>query len=95
MKARIYFESHITVDAGEDWDHFVTTVPSVFRCSRFDDDLVDNYNGKWFCSSRSDDYFVITNHIRNTLDILKEAGYNVIRWKIEDTLLDSKYGSVL
>lgn len=33
--------------------------------------------------------------LSDTINTITESGYNVIRWKIEDTLLDSKHGDVL
>ncbi len=93
--ARLYYEAHITVDAGDDWQHFIETVPSSYRCSKFDEDQVDNYHGKWFCSARGTALEDFKGDLSETINTLTENGYNVIRWKIEDTLLDSKHGDVL
>lgn len=96
-KAKLYFEAHITVDqkADEFWTEFVNIYPSYFRHSKFDVDDVDNYHGKWFMSARSEELESMKELIKNAIDILNTFGYNVVRWKIEDTLLDSKYGDIL
>lgn len=95
--AKLYFEAHITVDSKEDakWDEFVNIFPSDFRHSKFDVDDVDNYHGKWFMSARAQELSGMKRLIKSAIDNLTDSNYNVIRWKIEDTLLDSKYGDTL
>lgn len=95
--ARLYYEAHVTVDSkpNEYWNEFTNILPSYFRHSKFDEDNVDNYHGKWFMSARSPDLEGIKNIIRNSISVLESLNYNVIRWKIEDTVLDSKYGDSL
>lgn len=93
-KAKYYFEAHITVDQKENefWSEFINICPSYFKHSKFDVDDVDNYHGKWFMSARSEELENIKLLVKSTIDILNNFGYNVVRWKIEDTLFDSKYG---
>lgn len=96
QKAKLYYEAHITCDSGNDFDEFTTIAKyNGWRSSRFDEDNVDFYNGKWFLSYRETDLKTMKSSIKLIINELKQAGYSVIRWKIEDTLFDSKYGDVL
>lgn len=97
MKARLYFESHITVeDDGGVFDTFAAWARGRdWRASRFSEDEVDDYNGKWFMSARGTDLEATKTHSKETLMGLYDAGYTVLRWKVEDTLLDSKHGDTL
>jgi len=92
-----YFESHITVDSKDDseWQRFTSIMPDVFRASKFDEDNVDHYHGKWFMSCRDTSLSGIKSSIKQAIDTLHGMSYNVVRWKIEDTILDSKYGDSL
>lgn len=91
--SRLYYEAHITVDSKDDskWNQFVGLLPKKFRCSKFDEDMVDHYNGKWFTSARNTRLEDIKADIKKAIAVLKSNDYNVIRWKIEDTILDSKF----
>ena len=101
--SRLYYEAHITIRADEEipyvsdeWDYFKTVLDSdVWKCSRFDEDDGDNYKDMWFCSTRHANWEKITEITKNALNILKDNDYDIIRWKIEDTILDSKYGDKL
>jgi hypothetical protein len=97
MKAKYYFEAHITVDAKEpeQWEEFTNIQPYSFKHSKFDVDEVDSYHGKWFMSARNEYLDELKLDMSLAMIKLKNAGYNVIRWKIEDTLFDSKYGDVI
>ena len=90
----LYYEAHITVEAGLDcyWTDFTNLFPGTFKCSKFDEDQVDDYNGKWFMSARDTDLDSIILTIRMAVERLEHLGFSVLRWKIEDTVLDSKYG---
>ena len=100
-EARLYFEAHITVDRPEFtgdlyWDRFKRIGEKFdWKCSKFDQDDVDGYHDKWFMSARDTDYEKLKSRMRTTIQTLTDFWFNVIRWKIEDTLLDSKYGDTL
>jgi hypothetical protein len=92
-ESRLYYESHVTVEAGEYWDQFAAMVRELdWRASKFDEDEVDDMSGKWFISARGRDLSEVKWRMGQILDILEELGYEVLRWKIEDTVLDSKHG---
>jgi len=98
-EARLYFEAHITTEIrnngdDDDWTTFKAISP-YWKCSKFDQDDVDGYHNKWFMSTRHTDLDKLKARIRHTLDMLETFEFNVVRWKIEDTLLDSKYGDTL
>lgn len=97
-KARLYFESHITIDRPEtnDWNLFKWIgLKYDWKCSKFDQDDVDGYHDKWFMSARDTDLETLKNRIKTTINSLTDKSFNVIRWKIEDTVLDSKHGDEL
>lgn len=98
LKSRLYFEAHITIEAEDDHQDFLdfkTAVGEDWKVSRFDEDEVDGYNGKWFASARHDSFREISNMIRTALDRLYEDEFIVIRAKVENTLRDTKYGDVM
>lgn len=95
MKARLYFEAHLTVEAQEDPAEFYRMKdllgPS-WKVSRFDEDEVDGYDGKWFASARGEVLSPVENLVANGALTLQSHGFTVMRAKIEDTLLDTKHG---
>lgn len=97
-RARLYYEAHITVEAGTDdqWGSFSQAARRVgWRASKFDEDEVDDMSGKWFLSRRHELLDVIEQTIVGTVRAIEDLGMIVIRYKIEDTLLDSKHGDKL
>jgi hypothetical protein len=99
MKPRLYLEMHITIEstrcpitfeelrewAGEEW-----------KVSKFDEDDVDGFTGKWFMSARDECCLAgAQREMRRALTELRHFGITVLRYKIEDTLLDSKHGDTL
>lgn len=98
-----YFEAHITFqpDISEmyrekaSYELFAETMSELgWRASKFEHDDVDGIAGKWFVSFRSEHYSVIENEVRGMINGLSANG-TVERYKIEETLLDSKCGDVL
>lgn len=91
-----YFEAHITVEAGDDWDKFAENVRlNGWRASKFDEDEVDDMSGKWFMSMRSNSLAGIMRAMKNAIVGIEGLRYKVLRYKIEDTILDSKLGDSL
>jgi len=98
MQARLYYEAHITVEPkpNETFEEFSAAFSSRFwRGSTFAEDEVDRIKGKWFLSGKDQDLAIIRGHTRVAVGILARDGYTVLRYKIEDAILDSKYGDVL
>jgi hypothetical protein len=96
MAARLYYELHITCEAGEDFELFRRIANHLdWRASRFSEDDVDDYHGKWFMSARV--HLMMAAHalLEITMQSLSAAGITVIRWKVEDTLFDSKHGDTI
>lgn len=95
-KSRLYYELHLTLEAGDDFNNFLKICQSVdWRGSRFDQDEVDAYHGKWFASQRCEYEDDIKLLLKDAILTFEKEGYSVIRWKAEDTLFDSKYGDSL
>lgn len=100
ITTRLYYEAHVTFEASsdDDWDGFATVVKELgWRASRFSDDDVDHYEGKWFISARHSQLDAIAESLRVVIKDLRSEGFNltVVRYKLEETLLDSKYGDTL
>lgn len=98
MQSARYYEAHITVQAAEEvqWDHFAATARKYgWKASKFDEDEVDDMSGMWFLSARHPSYEFIASDIVDQIHLLNLTGFIVLRYKIEDTLLDSKLGDTL
>ena len=78
---------------GQQWSQFSTAARMRdWKASRFDIDEVDSYDGAWFLSARDTDRAKIAERILTMIQKLDFLDYEVIRWKIEDTVVDSKHG---
>jgi hypothetical protein len=93
MMTRLYYEAHITVAAATDFARFADVSRHMgWRASKFDEDEVDDMSGYWFLSFRDPNLTVAKRHVHEELRFLREQGFKPVRWKIEDTVLDSKHG---
>lgn len=109
MRSRLYLEAHITVKPPTlaeyeaapkggvyDFEEFANVVSLLgWRASMFAADEVDGITGKWFASSRAERLTTIAYSVLAAVSKLEEIGLVVERWKIEDTLFDSKQGDAL
>lgn len=90
---RLYYEAHITVSPSADFDAFCNwTEERDLKASKFDVDMVDDHHGAWFLSARGENKAFLLGSLIGAVNELKRIGYDVLRWKIEDTVWDSKYG---
>lgn len=91
------YEAHITVEARDGlWGIFQETGRlKDFKTSRFDIDEVDNMDGKWFMTAGRDNLDDLKLAVRVMLMALSFMNYSVVRFKIEETLLDSKDGATI
>ncbi len=97
---RLYYEAHITVRPPMfgtiNWTWFSSFAErNQFKASRFDVDEVDQYDGCWFLSARDTNLQALKEKIKIANHSLIDSSFKPVRWKIEDTLLDSKYGDTL
>lgn len=98
MRSDRYYEAHVTVEAGPQvlWDAFAGKARAMgWRASRFDEDEVDDMSGKWFLSFRHEQRLEIIHEVGRMVGVMSSLGHEVLRWKIEDTVLDSKLGDTL
>jgi hypothetical protein len=89
------YEAHITVQpsAEHSYAEFAAALRELgWKPSMFEHDEVDDIAGKWFVSYASDDRDEIINEVKGMIHGLSCAGEEVLRWKIEQTLFDSKAG---
>jgi len=96
MKARYYFEAHITVEPE------IHTRTLQFRkiCEfsgwhvssflMFNEKVANDKKPKMFCSWRGTEYAVAVQAVIDMVGLLRNRNFNVLRYKIEDTLIDSK-----
>ena len=92
-----YFEAHVTVEPIQgimrDYDAFAEYCRKIgWRASRFEHDDVDEIAGKWFMSTRHPSH---SQTVQMVQGVLNNAPGHILRYKIEETLLDSKCGDRL
>lgn len=104
MKSALYYECHITIDPpiGETNFQQFGQICGVegFRVAKL---LMRKENGSAgvvshddsFCTTRGVLYEDVVCRMNNLICRLKDFGFNVRRYKIEDTLLDSNRGDEL
>jgi len=98
-QSRLYYEAHITLTPLEEHQQKLLTVllaygGGVWRQSTFVMET-DGPTPAAFLSSRSASLIIITEETRRMVEIIRDLGLEVTRYKIEDTLLDSRRGDVL
>src|SRR6185369_9095163 len=99
MRSKLYFECHVTIDPlnGKRLKLFTEICkPLNFRVA---DLVMIKSNGKdkpsdrdSFCTSRSKDFNDLNDRMVSLITECKKNSIKVRRYKIEDTILDSKYG---
>ena len=100
-QARLYFEAHITIDpVDEEKRAALQELIDVPECRFKLAKLVMDKEGTpskldTFCTGHSRSLSDIKSRVVNTVQTLKANGYYVRRWKIEDTLFDSRSGDTL
>lgn len=96
--SRLYYEAHITIEPkpGMAFDDFRRGFQNdLWRVSAFAEDDVDQIVGKWFITSRAKSHSHMVRMVRTMCQGLRANGFQVLRAKIEDTLLDTKHGDEL
>ncbi len=99
MTARLYFESHITIDPvfDEQRDRAALIVlPNGFLLAKLFM-LKDGspHDGDTFMTCRTKDIYSIKDRTLSAVQQLERDGFHVRRWKIELAVLDSKSGDSL
>lgn len=93
------YECHVTVEpycAGFTWGTFCDlSVAAEWKPSVFEIDEVDDIAGKWFMSYASDSRELIIQRMKTAVAELEKRGLTVLRWKLEETMFDSKHGDKL
>lgn len=92
MLTNLYYESHITIDPvhEDELKKFKKLAAKYnFRVAKL---LMEKTPStiEAFCTSRSNDYTQIVNDTICLVEALQGEGFHVRRYKIEDTLVDSK-----
>lgn len=98
----LYFEAHVTTDpltSTEDIEHFQTICNAYgFRPAKLlmqkGATLVPS-DLDAFCTTRSSNFGDISDRVYNIVKDLKGAGIRVRRYKIEDTVMDSRNEDVM
>ena len=91
--SNLYYESHITIDPVfyDRLEEFKTIAARYnYRVTELLMVKEDQSTKDSFCTSRSKNYTQITNDTISLVDMLQRKGFKVLRYKIEDTLVDSK-----
>lgn len=98
MKSDLYFECHVTVEPvyEEKLNKFIEICTKhKFRVAKLlmqqrKTDTPERSNKDAFCTSRDVQYEKIFDNMKNLIAELQLNDFKVWRYKIEDTLLDSK-----
>lgn len=95
VRSRLYYEAHITIEPVQrgtiHWDNLNDIASEKkWHVSRFT--LEDKGD---FVSYRSEQLRDICEAVADMARTLERCGFTVLRWKIEDTLFDSKRGDEL
>jgi hypothetical protein len=103
MEARLYYECHITVEpVFEETREELSTIakPFGFRLAellmqknREHDPIRSTYDT--FMTAHSKNYEDIFQRMKNCVAAIEAEGFKVWRYKIEDTLFDTKHGDKL
>jgi hypothetical protein len=100
----LYFEAHITLAPAIDADHYnklqQLARENCWRVSKLflkngDGSVGDPWHDDMFLSARSKVYRDIENSIKHMLPKLEKHGFEIRRYKIENTLTDVKYTKCL
>ena len=98
-KTRLYYEAHITVQAQPGTEGFANFAEvcekAEWKASVFGEDYVDGEAGQWFASWRGPKRKMTFKRVQAAVAALTEKGYVVTRWKVEETVADSKEGDKL
>lgn len=96
--ARFYHEAHLTLEPSEEvsYEQFAESMAEFgWKVSKFEHDDVDGIQGKWFLSFRCEERADMIRDLKGMIYSLGQAGETVTRWKIEQTVADSKLEHVL
>lgn len=103
VQARLYFESHVTIDPVFDArrdaaealarKHRFRMAKLIMRKREGDDEVPHEDDA--FMTARHKSLLAIRNYTSNLVRDLRDHGFVVRRYKIEDTLLDSNHGDTL
>lgn len=103
MRSKLYYESHVTI--APVFDEKLVEMKAIcvkykFRVADLilkhkKADAAKPYEGDSFCTSRGVEFEDIRDRTVGLMVELREKGFEIWRYKIEDTLLDSKSGDDL
>lgn len=93
-ESALYYECHITIEPNPKLQLTLENIAGLygFRAATFDMKDPDGAPPKAFISCRDKSYASICNRMSCICEDLKEEGLVILRYKIEDTLIDSKHG---
>lgn len=103
LKTRLYYECHITIDPvtnerqqnlKEIIHHYNFRIADLYL-KKDNGEQGDKHTLDCFVSGRSNDYVDIFLRMKACILSLRNNAFNVRRFKIEDTLLDSRKGDTL
>lgn len=94
----LYFEAHVTMDPvpQSDRDRVQDLIePFGFRLAKLLMQKGEPSNIDTFCTAHSRSYSTLVLKVTDCVRALRAAGINVRRYKIEDTVIDSRSSDVL
>ncbi len=98
MESKLYYEAHVTIEPV--FDERLELFRRIAQAHHFrvaellmkkrSDDTEDRSSKDSFCTSHSKYFEVIKSNTISMVNNLKDMGFKVWRYKIEDTILDSR-----
>lgn len=96
----LYYECHVTIEPV--FEERLEELRKIAQCSYFhvaellmqkrEEDTPERSKYDTFCTGRSKSYYDMVDRMRVVVFALQDAGFKVWRYKIEDAVLDSRYG---
>lgn len=93
--ARLYYEAHITIDPVPEADRAALQAlltPHGFKLAKLLMQKGEPSNIDTFCTAHGTDLGDIKRRTLRAIEVLEENDHTPRRWKIEDTLFDSRHG---
>lgn len=95
MDSKLYYEVHVTVNKMPKDTLLRLCSINNYKASELKFDDVDGLPGSWICTYRGKNQDKVMISMLDFIQMIISNGGSVVRYKIEDTILDSKLNDSL